>query len=191
MNLDWNEIFNVMKPLVLFVVGMIVYSVFIFKFYRFLSRRDIFKLNLREKHGGVSKFFGVIWYVIEHLLLFPAFVFVWFAVISVLLMLMAKNQTASSIFLISIALVSAVRATAYYHEDLSRDLAKMLPFALLGIFLIDITYFSLDASLNLVKQIPSLWRTLIYYLVFIILLEFVLRILSFIVPKKEEKVKKK
>jgi len=187
--IDWNEIYSVLKPLSFYVLGMVVYALFVFKFYLFLSRRDIFALNFKEKYGA-GKFFSFIWYGIEHLVLFPLFVFVWFAVISGLLMLMAKNQTASGVLLISIALVSAVRITAYYHEDLSKDLAKMLPFALLGVFLIDISFFSLKNSLELIKQVPSLWMTVVYYLVFIILLEFILRILSFIIPKKEEKKKK-
>ena len=36
-------------------------------------------------------------------------------------------------------LVAATRITAYYNEDLSRDMAKTIPFALLGIMIIDYT----------------------------------------------------
>lgn len=188
MMIDWIEVYGILKPLILFVIGMLVYSVFIFKFYRFLGRRDIFEMNLKKKYG-VGKFLGVIWYGIEHILLFPLFVFIWFMVVSGLLMVLAKNQTASGILLISMALVATVRITAYYHEDLSKDLAKMLPFALLGIFLVDISYFSWSGSFELVKQIPSLWKTAGYYLGFIIALEFVLRIISFFIPDREEKKK--
>jgi len=190
MKIDWNEVYGVLKPLVLFVIGMVLYGVFIFKFYRFLGRKDIFKLNLREKYG-VQKFFGGIWYAIEHLLLFPVAVFLWFAVVSVLLMILAKNQTTSGILLISMALVATIRITAYYHEDLSKDLAKMLPFALLGVFLIDISFFSWSTSWELVKGIPGQWMTIMYYLVFIIALELVLRIVSFFIPKRKEEEKKK
>ena len=77
------------------------------------------------------------------------------------------------------------------HEDLSKDLAKMLPFALLGIFLIDIGFFSWSASWELIREIPGLWKTMVYYLGFIIALELLLRMLSFLVPKKEEEKKKK
>ena len=85
MKFDWNEIYNIVWPLALYVIGMVVYALFIFKFYRFLARKDIFKLNLKEKYG-VGKFLGVIWYGIEHLVMFPLAVFLWFAVISLLLM---------------------------------------------------------------------------------------------------------
>jgi len=95
---------------------------------------------------------------------------------SVLLMFLAKSGNVANILLVSVALVAAVRATAYYNEDLSRDLAKMLPFALLGVFLVDISYFSFSNSIELVKQMPSFWKTMAYYLGFVIALEFVLRI---------------
>ena len=188
MKIDWLEMYGLLKPLVLFVIGMAVYSIFIFKFYRFLARKNIFELNLKEKYGA-GKFFSVIWYAIEHLVVFPFFVFVWFAVVSFLLMLLAKNQTAGGVLLISMALVASVRIGAYYHEDLSKDLAKMLPFALLAVFLVDIGFFSWSSSLELIKQVPSLWKTILYYLVFIVALELILRIVSSIIPKKKEKKK--
>ncbi|MFC1801468.1 hypothetical protein ACFLZB_03310 [Nanoarchaeota archaeon] len=188
MKIDFTEIYTVLKPLVLFVIGMVIYSLFVFKFYRFLGRRDIFELKLKEKYG-VGKFLGVIWYIVEHLVLFPLFVFIWFMVVSGLLMLLSKNQTVGGILLIAMALVAAVRITAYYHEDLSKDLAKMLPFALLGIFLIDISFFSWSTSLDLIKQVPSFWNIVVYYLVFIIVLEFVLRIISLMIPKRKENKK--
>jgi len=94
--------------------------------------------------------------------------------------------------LVSVAVVAVVRATAYYKEDLSKDLAKMLPFALLGIFLVDVSFFTITSSLDVLKQLPANINLLVYYLAFIIALEFVLRIaygikiLIFGEAKKEE-----
>ena len=179
-NLSVSEALTVLKPLLLFVIGMVVYSIFVFKFYRLIARKDIFELNLKqyniETFAWLKKISGVILYTIEYVLLFPVFTFFWFITLSILLSFMAKEQTVNSILLISIALVSAVRITAYYHEDLSKDLAKMLPFALLGIFLVDISYFSASSSLDIITQIPSMWEIMFYYLVFAIALEFLLRI---------------
>jgi len=67
----------------------------------------------------------------------------------------------------------------------------MLPFALLGVFLVDISYFSWQSSLELVRQVPNFWKEIIYYLVFLIALEFVLRITSFFLPRKEEEEEEK
>ena len=113
----------------------------------------------------------------------------WFAILAVFLGFLGKNQTTESILLVSVALVSAVRVAAYNNEDLSKDLAKMLPFALLGIYLVDQSYFELSVSFDLLTRIPENWILLIYYFAFIIILELVLRILlniiSLIRKKKE------
>ena len=72
--------------------------------------------------------------------------------------------------------MTAVRVTSYYTEDLSRDLAKMLPFALLGIFLIDLLYFDIETTLGLLDKVGDHWEKIFYYWLFIVAMEFVLRI---------------
>ncbi|MCK5177829.1 MAG: hypothetical protein KAQ92_08955, partial [Candidatus Aenigmarchaeota archaeon] len=47
-NFDIHEAIEVLKPLAFFVLGMTVYAIFIFKFYRFLARKDIIPLNLNQ-----------------------------------------------------------------------------------------------------------------------------------------------
>jgi len=39
-----------------------------------------------------------------------------------------------------------------------------------------LSFFSLQTSIEVAKEIPMLWKLLVYYLVFVISLEFVLRI---------------
>jgi hypothetical protein len=177
-----GEFLSAVKPLALFVIGMAIYAIFIFKFYQFLARRDIVRLGLDRYSKGFTGFLrkmvSAIFYVVKNLVFVPAVVFFWFAVLALLLLFLAKNHTADTILMTSISLVAAVRITAYYNEDLSRDLAKMVPFALLGVFLVDVSYFSVAHSLEIAKQAPLLWKQLLYYLLFVILLEFVLRILK-------------
>ena len=189
-NFSISEAYAILKPLILFIIGMVIYSIFIFKLYRFVARRNIFKLDLHKynkaKHPLLKKIAGYILYLIEYVFLFPVFTFFWFIVFSILLSFLTREQTVQNILLVSIALVSSIRVSAYYNEDLSKDLAKMLPFALLGIFLIDISYFSFSASLGVIKQIPLMWKTMFYYLIFAIVLEFVLRIGYGIIGSKEK-----
>ena len=54
----------------------------------------------------------------------------------------------------------------------------MPPFALLGVFLIDISYFSIRALMQALQQTSGQMDSVIYYLVFIVGLEFLLRIVS-------------
>jgi hypothetical protein len=169
-----------LQPLIVFVIGMVIYSLFIFKFYHFIARKDVFKLNLAKyntaEHPFLKKFSRVVLYLIEHVLVFPLLVFFWFGVLSALLAFLSREQTVSQILLVSMALVVAVRITAYYNEDLSKDLAKMLPFALLGVFLVDISFFSLAGAWATIQQFPSYLSVGIYYFLFVIALELLLRI---------------
>jgi len=179
--LDVSEAYDVLRSLGILVVEIAIYSIFIFNFYRFLACRDIIKVDFSRYSNVGLRFTRGIGYLLQNIFLFPLIVFFWFAILAIFLGFLGKNQTTESILLVSIALVSAVRVAAYYNEDLSRDLAKMMPFALLGIYIVDQSYFEFEVSLELLKSIPEYWTILVYYFVFIIVLEFVLRILRNIV----------
>jgi len=192
-NFSILEYYQAIQPLLFFVLGVTVYSIFIFKFYRFLSRRDIIKFKLEAQGGFIGwlkKLGKSIIYLIENIVLTPVVIFFSFAVLTTFLLILTKSGSIESVILTSMALIAAVRVTAYYNESLSQDLAKMVPFALLGIFLIDINYFSVGDAMAIVRQIPSIWMQLIYYLIFVIALEIALRILQTIIriimPLKEE-----
>jgi len=180
-SLSLDEALVLFKPLVIFIAGMAVYAFFIFKFYKFLAKRDIFSLTFSyyddSSLAWLKNFMKAIFYVVKYILIFPVIIFIWFAFLSLLLMYLSKAQDIQAVLLSSMALVAVVRIAAYYSEELSKDLAKMLPFALLGIFIIDASFFSLEQSSKLIFQIPTVWKTILYYLLFAIALEFVLRIL--------------
>ena len=176
-----SEAYNILGSLGILLLEIVIYSIFIFKFYRFLASRDIIKVNYSLYSNVGLRFIRWIGYLLQNIFLFPVIVFFWFAILAMFLGFLGKHQTTESILLVSIALVSAVRVAAYYSEELSRDLAKMLPFALLGIYLVDQSYFEFTVSLELLKSIPEYWIVLVYYFAFILALEFVLRILHNIV----------
>ena len=184
------------SPLVLFVLGIVFYAIFIFKFYLFISRRDIIPLNLQQYSesflGFLKGILNVVFYTVEYLIIFPILIFFWFAIFAVVLSILSKSGI-ENILLISMALVGSIRVTTYYNEELSKDLSKMLPFALLGVFLVDISYFSFASSIEAIKTIPSMWRVMAYYLLFVVLLEFILRIISTIASpfSKKEDIKEK
>jgi len=180
-NFTVAEAVSLIKPLLLFIIGVSIYSIFIFKFYRFVAKREIFKFNLKKYNHSdfrkIKKFSHLLLYILKYLIIFPILTFFWFIVLSIILAFLSRNNTMQTVLLISFSLVAVIRIMAYYNEDLSKDLAKMLPFALLGVFLVDISYFSAGASLDSIKQLPDLWKIAVYYLIFIIILELSLRIL--------------
>jgi hypothetical protein len=170
------EALTLARPIILFIIGMGIYSWFIFKYYRFVARREIFKWKLGAGETGKKSFLGAVGYILKHLIIFPILTFFWFIILAAILIFLSKNNSVQSVLLVSVSLIGVIRLMAYYNEDLSKDLAKMLPFALLGVFLVDVSFFSVQSSIESLTILPSLWKNIMYYLFFIILLEFILRI---------------
>ncbi|MFC1732498.1 hypothetical protein ACFL6I_19510 [candidate division KSB1 bacterium] len=179
-NFSVIDYFIAIKPLIFFIIGITAYSIFVFKFYKFLARRDILEWGL-HKHsdtfsGFIKNIVHVLLYTLENLLLIPIIVFFWFSVITLLLLLISKGHSTNTILLISVSVVGAIRVSSYYNEMLAQELAKMIPFALLGVVIVDISFFSLETIINIIKDIPSMWVPLFYYLMFVVLIEAVMRI---------------
>jgi hypothetical protein len=169
--------------LLFFTIVIAAYSVFVFYFYRFLAKKNIIELNLNQYNQYSDptfvKVFAAFLYVVEYIIILPVLTFFWFSVLAILILLLAKGIDASTILLISVALVAAVRVVAYLNEDLSRDLAKMLPFTLIAIAITTPDFFDVGALLARVADIPSLFSNIPYYLLFIIIVELAMRVVSF------------
>lgn len=164
-----------------YIIFIAIYAIFIWKFYRFLAKRDIFKLDLNKynnsTHPVFSKFFELVFFFIKFLVIFPIIIFFWFGTLSLFLLFLSKSQSIDQIILISAGIVGAIRLTAYISEDLSKDLAKMFPFTLLGIFLIDPNFFSVGDFIQKISQIPSFIQDVFLYLIFIFIAEIIMRLI--------------
>ena len=175
-----DDAIQALGPVAIYVLGMAIYAVFIFKFYRFIAGRDIFNIDLSRNDASsvpvLRDFFALIWYVIRFIILFPAFAFFWFAILTVMLAFLSEGRALSQILIIALATVSAVRVCAYYDEDLSRDLAKILPFAVLSFLLVNASPLDVGASLDVLREVNSQWGTIIFYWLFLVALEFALRL---------------
>lgn len=185
MTIDLTEALAILGPLALIIGGITVYGVFVFNFYRFLARKDIFTLNLQKhnqaKRPALRKTISVIFYTFKCLMLYPVFVFFWFFVMAVLLYLLSRNQSIEVVMLVAMGVVGAIRVCSYYKEALATDISKILPFALLGIMLIDNSIIRVVESTENVTQAALQYETvvsLIYYLAFVVSLELLLRMIS-------------
>ena len=179
--LSVNDAFNLLWPAALYLLGMVVYAVFIFKFYRFVASRDMFEMDLSKfeesRFHVIRVFLHMVMYLVKYIVVFPLFAIFWFTVLTLILAFLSKEQAFPQVLLTALATVSAIRVTAYYKEDLSRDLAKILPFAVLGIFIIDASFFQVSSSLNVLEQANGYRENILYYLGFLVGLEFALRML--------------
>jgi hypothetical protein len=173
-------------PMLVVVLGMAAYAIFVFKFYRFVAARDMFGVDLSKNDGlrdaVLWDLIFLVWYLVRYLILFPAFAFFWFAVLTLILVFLSEDRGLPNVLLIAMATVSAIRVCAYYNEELSRDLAKILPFAVLGVFIIDTSFFNVESSLETLREINGHRAIIAYYLLYLVALEFGLRLL-FIVLK--------
>ncbi|MBU0958382.1 MAG: hypothetical protein KKB31_00410 [Nanoarchaeota archaeon] len=170
--------------LLFFTAVIIIYSVFVFYFYRFLAKKNIIELNLhqynRYSNSNLAKFFAIIFYIVEYLVLLPILTFFWFAVLAILILTLAEGIPLSSVLLISAALVASVRTTAYISESLSKDLAKMIPFTFLAIAFTKPGFFEVSPLLSRILEIPTLLSIIPYYLIFIVSIELIMRFLDFV-----------
>ncbi|MFH1500422.1 MAG: hypothetical protein ABIE22_00570 [archaeon] len=172
--------YQLVVTLALYAILIAIYSIFIFKFYKFLGRRDILRLNLKQynttTHPGLKKFLVSIFFIIEYIIILPVVVIFWFIVLAIFLLLLSESQAVDQVVLIAAAIVAAIRLTAYFSEDLSKDLAKIFPFTVLAIFLLNPDFFVLSDVIGKIWDIPLLFRNVVVYMVFIIALEAVLRL---------------
>lgn len=180
-NLNSINIYSNLLVILLFFILIAFYGIFVFFYYRFLAKRDIFELNLKKynpyEDKTIKSFFSIILFLVEYLLLMPIFVMFWFSIIAVFILILSQQLSINQILLVSASFVGAVRITAYINEDLSRDLAKLFPFTLLAVFLLNPNFFSFSSFLNKISEIPLLLHTIINYVFLIFIVEIILRLL--------------
>jgi hypothetical protein len=166
------------------IVSIAIYSILIWHFYRYIARRDCFKISPR-RHKKVIGF-------LKYFLFFPAVAFLFFAGFSLMMLFLTKSYEIPDVLSTSFAIIAAIRICSYYSEDLSKDIAKMLPFALLAIFLVDASYFRFSDITAKIGSLPEFFTVCIQFIVFIILMEWILRILLTIryaiFPKKQQMI---
>ncbi len=178
------EGYRILVDLTLYTLFIALYAVFIWKFYKFLARREIIKLNLSKynhsQYPGLEKFFAVILYTVEYLIILPFLVLFWFGILSLFLLLLSEAGAALTL-LASAAIIASTRITAYISEDLSKDLAKILPFTVLATYLLNPDFFDIANLILKFKEVPSLFNNVVMFIIFIFGIEFLLRVIYSIV----------
>ena len=163
----------------LLVLVVVLYCVFIWKFYKFISKKDFLGLNLRkyktETHAFFEKLIAGGLYFVEYILITPFVVFFAFLILTIFILVLTEELALSQILLISGTIIAVVRMCAYYKEDLAQDIAKLLPFMLLTSALLSPSFFSFERILTHLSEIPNFLGEIKVYLLFIVLIELILR----------------
>ena len=169
-------------PTLMAIIAIAVYSGFVFMFYRILAKKDLLTLDLSkyaDDFGGkVKKYLRSVLFVIQYVVVVPVLIAFWTLVLAVILTLLSDSSDHARNALIATSVVGAVRILAYWTEELSRDVAKMLPFAVLGVYLVSSTSVQWNEFRELLESLPELAKSFFSSLVLLAILETLLRIVS-------------
>jgi hypothetical protein len=166
----WRGYEAALQSLLVYGIGIALYTMLVFTFYQNISKRDPFEV--KRKKG----FVGGVAHVFKTGFVFPLLSFLYFCVLAASLFVLAKSQPTFQVMLLAMAVVVGVRMTTFASEGAGNDLAKMLPLALLGVLIVDPSYTSFATTLQRVKDVPSLVPALWRFFALFIVLEGALRI---------------
>jgi len=171
--------------LFLLVLVIFAYALIIWHGYRFIAKKNILGLNLnkynKSNHPFFTKFIAALFYFLEYLIISPIIIFISFVIFTILIIFLNEGLEVGTILLISAAIIGAIRIASYYKEDLSKELAKFLPFTMLAVSILNPgAVFSFEKILGQINEIPDSLTLITSYLLFTILLEIVLRLFDFI-----------
>ena len=168
--------------LFLLVCLVVIYAIFVWKLYRFIAKKNILPFNIGRFHienkHGYNKFVSAIGYFIKNIVIFPVLIFFWYAIFTIFLMVLAENLPIKHILMVAAIIIASIRATSYYREGLSKDLAKLLPLTLLAVFLMGSSTFNFGNILSNLSAIPSFLGEITIFYLFILALEVILRIID-------------
>ena len=197
MKMDWNSYLQFLKDffidkqfLVLLSSTIVLFlAIFImwYFYHRQLSRKNLFDIPKIDSDRKFVNFINRFVYFSKYLIIFPLYSFIWFLIFSFLLVLIAKARPIGEIMFFGIVIVSVTRIAAYVSPKLAEDMAKLLPWALIIVFLTDptsITIESIQISFNnFVQEIPNVAK----YLIFIAFVEWSLRMGNWMIGSDKEK----
>lgn len=161
----WRGYEAEITSLTILTVGIALYTLLVFTFYRNLSKRAAFHSDV-----GKGTWWGKVVHALESTFVFPVMSFLYFSVLAASLFFLAKSQSTYQILLLAMAVVAGVRLTAFVTESAAGDLARLLPLSLLGVMIVDPTYSTWGAIWARYKEVvtllPLLGRFFLLFLVF-------------------------
>lgn len=165
-----------------YMILIFVYAIFISKFYRLISKKDIISLNLRQynsfDHPTLKKLFAGILYFIEYIIVLPFLILFWYILFALALILFSDIASLDQVLLLSAAVVGSIRLLAYYNSEISAEVAKLLPFTILAITLLSHKLLDFSKINSALGESFNFIIFIGYVLLFIIALEIVLRFLD-------------
>jgi len=129
-----------MKKIFVFALLISFYAIFTWKFYKSLSKKDLVELNLsqynRTLHPFLNKFFAVIFYIVEYIVILPFLIFFWFAVLALLILMLSNELAITQVIIVAAAITLPLGLTTsheYAELEWPIDIAITLIWVVFGI----------------------------------------------------------
>jgi hypothetical protein len=132
-------------PFLLFVIGIAIYSLFVWSFYHFISKRDFLpKFFYPTSVGDMVK---------PKLLALSGAAY--FIVLAFFVFLISKDMPFEVALFVSMSIIAVVRILSYYREAAASEIAKMIPYAILSFLLTSAAVYA-DPNFFTEKQLNSI-----------------------------------
>lgn len=170
---------NLLIGLVVYILFILTYSGFFWNFNKIISKKD-FRINFIERYfdektEGFGRAMKWIFELVKYFIVLPIVILFWFMIFALFFLFLSKTSDVGNILLISAAMIISIRIIAFSQEDLSRNIAKIIPFTLLALFIISPSFSDLAGFLTKANLIKDLINSSQDFLILILLAEIVLR----------------
>jgi hypothetical protein len=130
----------------MFIIGIAIYSLFVWYFYRYISQRDLFPrlfsvIFQHKQDENAPKVMNIVFAAV-YAILFPLVIFVWFVPLAFFVFLIGEDMPFQMALFISLAIIGVVRILTYYREEAAKEVSKMIPYAILSFFLTSLAVFA-------------------------------------------------
>jgi len=166
--------------LALLILLAFLYALFVWKLYETIATKNFLGKyfdNLVKSNNSMSV---KLTYFLEYIIISPFLIFFWFIAFAIFVLLLTSIQEITTILIIVTIIVATIRMTAYVNRELSKEIAKILPFTLLAIAITTPEFFNIERIFERIGEISSIFSSIWFYLLLIFLLEVFLRFFGFI-----------
>lgn len=162
------------------IIAITLYAIFAGSFYETLSKKTIFKLNLpkpllfsEEEHH--VRMWDILVLFFQYTIFFPIITLIWTMALTLFLLALSSSSPAE-VAVLSLSIVASTRIVAYYDEQISVDVAKLLPIALLAIIVADPGSLSAQVILSRGSELMAVVHQFVPLFLFLMSVEWALRL---------------
>ncbi len=122
-------------------VGIAIFAAIASTFWSRISKEVLYELDIDEHvnnlDGIIKDAVIFVKFLFHYTIIFPIISFLWFALIAALIYLLSRSISLEEVFPMALAMIIAIRITAYLDETTAGEVAKALPIGLLGAIILE------------------------------------------------------